>query len=343
MKKAYSIMLFLVLIVANMLSAQAMSTSLGTPLATIKLIKTEVITEKSFRDEVQKLEKMAGRSMSAEQRKAYLEDMINDMLFYQMCERDGIKVSDGELESIIAKLRAQRPAGETEAQFAAFLASQGIPYDQLKAYYKKQILAQRWLTTSKAKEIAAISPISPAEVLAYYELKKAELIRPDTVVLSILFYPLKDSSSKERDNGAAIMKKLSERLAKGESFDSLRFAAKDGGYQATNSPEYFARAEASIALYGKEFYDMAFSLKNGEHSIPFETSKGWWIIKRLDFLPQKQLELGDALRPGQPGTIQDLIAQELAGQRENAFLQKAFEELFTQLRKQASISYKGTP
>ncbi|GAB1433507.1 membrane protein [Spirochaetota bacterium] len=328
---------------STLVFAQALGTSLGNPLATVKLVKTEVISDKFFKEEVQKLEKLTGQSLTADQRKSYLEDIINDKLFYQMCERDGIKVSDGEVDSIIARVRAQRPAGESDAQFSAFLASQGIPFDQFKTYYKKQLLVQRWLMTAKAKEIAAIAPVSAADVLAYYELKKAELIRPDTAVLSILFYRFKDASAAEREKGAALMKRLSERLAKGESFDALRFAAKEGGYEATNTPEYFARSEASIAQFGKAFYDMAFSLKNGEHSIPFETSQGWWIIKRLDFLAQKQLELGDAIRPGQPGTVQDLISQELASQKENAFIQKAFIDLFAQLRKQAEIVYKGTP
>jgi len=323
--------------------AQPLGTSLGLPLATVKLTKTEIVSEKTFREDVVKLEKIAGRPLSAEQRKAYLEDVINDMLFYQMCERDGIKVSDGEVETTIARLRAQRPAGETDAQFAAFLATQGVPIDQLRTYYKKQLLVQRWLMTAKAAEIALLPKVTPDDVLELYSLKKSELVRPDTVVLSILVYQYKDGSAEERAKGAATMKRLSERLAKGDSFDALRFGAKDGGYEATSTPEYFPRTEASRARFGKEFYEMAFSLKDGEHSMPFETAQGWWIIRRHEYLPQRQLELGDALRPGQPGTVQDYLGQLIGQQREAEFMQRTFQELFATLRKQATISYKGTP
>lgn len=323
--------------------AQPLGTSLGLPLATVKLVKTEVVAEKRFRDDVAKLEKLTGRTLTPEQRKAYLEDVINDMLFYQMCERDGVKVSDGEVDATLARLRAQRPAGETDEQFAAFLATQGVPMDQLRSYYKKQMLVQRWLMTTKAAEIAAMPKVTPADVLERYNLKKAELVRPDTVVLSILVYQFKDGSPEERAKGAAVMKKVSERIAKGESFDAVRFDAKAGGFDATSAPEYFPRTEASQTRFGKEFFDMAFSLKDGEASIPFETPQGWWILKRHEFLPQRQLELGDTLRPGQPGTVQDYLGQALAQEREAEFMKKTFLDLFATLRKQAEVSYKGTP
>lgn len=343
MQKHFAVITAALLITAPLLAQPKPGISLGSPLATVKLVKTEIVSDKTFKDDVAKLEASLGKQLSAEERRVYLDDVINDLLFYQMCERDGIKVSDGEIDSYIAKLRAQRPAGESEQQFSAFLASQGIPYADLRTYYKKQVLIQRWLMAAKSAELAAIPPISSADILTTYELYKSKLVRPDTVKLSFLFYQFRDSSAADRAKGATIMKDLSERLAKSESFDVLRLKAQESGYAANKEPLYFERSDVFLKQFGKTFYDTVFALKDGSNSLPFETEAGWWIVRRLEYLPQKQLELSDPYRLGQAGSVQDYIAQLLAKQQENDFLQKTFSELFRKLRGQAEIKILGTP
>ena len=347
MKNRLSILLsasLVSLLVSLPLGAQPMSgTSLGAPLATVRLIKTEVVSDRTFKEDVIKLEATLGKTLSNDERKSYLDDVINDLLFYQMCERDGIKVSDGEIDTYITQLRSQRPAGESDQQFSAFLATQGIPFADLKTYYRKQVLIQRWLMSAKSAEIAAIKPIDTNEILTTYELYKSRLVRPDTIKLSFLFSPLKDQSAAERSRGAALMKSLSDRLAKGESFDALRLQSQEGGYAANKDVIYFERSDVFLSQFGKVFYDTVFAMKDNSTSIVFETEAGWWIVRRMDFMPQRQLELTDPYRLGQPGTVQDYIGQLLSKQRENEFLQKTFSELFKKLRGQADIKIIGKP
>lgn len=324
--------------------AQPMAaTTLGAPLATVRLIRTEVVSDKKFRDDVSKLEAGRGSALTPNERKAYLDDVINDILFFQMCERDGIKVSDGEIDGYIAKLRSQRPTGETDQQFAAFLQTQGVPFEDLRSYYRKQVLIQRWLMANKSAEISKIPPVTTDEVLSTYELYKSRLVRPDTARIAFILYQYKDKSAAERTKGAEVMKGLSDRLAKGESFDVLRLKAQESGYSASREPVYFERTDVFMSQFGKVFYDMVFSMKDGTNSIAFENEAGWWIIRRLEYLPQKQLELSDPYRPGQPGTVQEYIGQLLAKQRESEFLQKTFTELFAGLRGQAEIKIVGKP
>ncbi|OHD10551.1 MAG: hypothetical protein A2Z96_01920 [Spirochaetes bacterium GWB1_48_6] len=336
--------LFVTCLIVAPLWAQPMGgTSLGAPLATVKLTKIEVVSDKSFKEDVIKLEASLGKTLNVEERKAYLDDVINDILFYQMCDRDGLKVSEGEIDSYIAKLRAQRPSGESDQQFSAYLATQGIPYADLRTYYKKQVLIQRWLMSTKSAEISAIPPIGVNEILTTYDLYKSRLVRPDTVKIAFIFYQFKDTSAAERAKGADLMKKLSERLVKGESFDVLRLKAQENGYAANKESIYFERSDVFISQFGKVFYEMVFSLKDGANSMAFETEAGWWIVRRLEFLPQKQLELSDPYRLGQDGTVQDYIGQLLSKQRETEFLQKTFTELFKKLRGQADIKILGKP
>lgn len=319
------------------------TTSLGKPLATVKLTKTEIIADKSFRDDVVALETMRGKALTADERSAYLNDVINDILFNQMCERDGVKVSDGEVDGYITRLRAQRPAGETDAQFAAFLATQGIPLDKLKEYYKKQFLVQRWLAKYRAKEIESMPKVQMSEILETYDLYKARLVRPDTVRLSFLYFPYKDKTAAESEKARTTMADLSKRLEGGESFDALRLKSQAGGYVANKEPIYFEKSDVFRSQFGSEFFDTVFSLRDGTNSAPFETPNGWFIIRRLEFLPQKQLELTDPYRLGQPATVQAYIESQLAQQRESQFISKTFNDLFATLRSQAEIKILGTP
>jgi parvulin-like peptidyl-prolyl isomerase len=341
--RAIALMLTGGLFLAALWAQPKSATSLGAPLATVKLTKTEIVSLKSFKEDVAKLEATRGSPLNADERSAYLEEVINDVLFYQMCERDGVRVSEGEVDSYLVKLRAQRPAGETEQQFAAFLATQGIPYADLRDYYKKQVLIQRWLMNAKSAEISAIPPVKTDEILTTYDLYKSRLVRPDTAKIAFLFYQFKDKTAAERVKGAEVIKALADRLAKGESFDVIRLKSQEGGYAANKEAIYFERNEVFLKQFGKPFYDTVFSLKDGTNSIAFETDAGWWIVRRLEFLPQKQLELSDPYRLGQAGTVQDYIAQVLAKQRESEFLQKTFTELFKKLRTQAEIKIIGVP
>ncbi|MDX9958003.1 MAG: peptidyl-prolyl cis-trans isomerase, partial [Spirochaetia bacterium] len=306
-----------------------------------KLTKTEIIIDKEFRDVVARVETLRKTTLSDTDRKDFFDSVVNDILFYQMCERDGIKASDAEVDAYLTRVKAQLGTNITDEQFESYLANQGIPAADLRSYYRKQILLQRWLMTTKSKEIAAIPPIGIDEVIKTYELYKAKLVRPDTVRIAFLFYPYKDRTETERTKAIALMKDLSERLDRGEAFDTLRLKAQGGGYSASKDALFFERSETFISQFGQKFFDTVFSLKDGTNSAPFENDAGWWIVRRLEYYPQRQLELSDSYRLGQQSSVQEYIGQLLAQQRESDFIKKALEELFVQLRKQADIKIIG--
>lgn len=331
-------------VLAGPLFSQALGGSaLGAPLATVKLTKTEIIADKNFRADVAKVEALRGSPLTEAERRSFLDDVINDILFFQMCDRDGIKVADSEVEAYIAKVRSQLGASVTNAQFEAYLASQGIMIADLRTYYRKQILVQRWLMSAKSAEIAAIPPVSVAEILKTFELYKSRLVRPDTARIGFLFVPYKDKTDAEKAKAVASVKALSDRLAKGESFDALRLGAVEGQYGASKDYIYFEKSEAFLGQFGTKFYDTVFSLKDGTYSAPFETEAGWWIVRRVDFYPQRQLELSDPYKLGQTQTVEAYITQLLAQQRESEFMSRAFKELFEKLRAQAEIKILGKP
>jgi len=340
MSKRICTLVSLALLAVFPMIAQPMS--IGAALATVKLTKTEIITEQYFKQEVAKIAAARGTAVTDEEKRSFLDDKINEILFLQMCERDGLRVSDSEIDSYVAKAKAQLGPTATNEQFEQYLASQGGTVATLKTLYKNQLLMQRWLTTAKAKEIAALPPISVDDVLKLYELNKAKLVRPDTVRISFVVYQFKDKTEAERKKGSDIIRGLSERLSKGtDTFDAIRLKAQEGGYTPSKDTIYFEKGENFLKQFGKTMYDTVFSLKDNTISAPFENEVGWWIVRRIEFYPQKQLELSDPVALGQPGTVQEYIAQNIGQQRQTEFMTITFKELFDKLRKQAEIKITG--
>ncbi|HON88359.1 MAG TPA: SurA N-terminal domain-containing protein [Spirochaetia bacterium] len=319
------------------------SSSLGTPLATVKLIRTEIITEQAFKQDVQKLEAAMGRSLTEDERKKLLDDKINEILFLQMCERDGIRIADSELDAYINQMKMQLGNISNE-QFEKYLNAQGITLDALKKAYKNQLLLQKWVTTAKANELKAIPPISADEILKAYEMYRYKLVRPDTVRISFLYYPFKEKTDAEKKKAYELMRGLLTKLQKNqETFDSLRLKSQEDGYLANKDSVYFEKSDLFMQQFGKQVYDTVFSLKEKEMSGIIETETGLWIIMRYEFYPQKQLELTDNMKIGQTGTVQDYLGQLLLQQRQTEFMQKVLSELFEKLRKQAEIKIIGKP
>lgn len=340
MTKRSFITLALSLLALSGLVAQAIG--LATPLATIRLTKTEIITEQQYRTELAKVEAMRGQALTADEKREFLDSMIDDILFLQMCDRDGIRVSDAEVNAYINQAKSQLGQNVTDQQFEAYLSSQGIAIADLRSYYRKQLLLQRWLTTAKAAEIAALPQVSADDVLQAYDLYKSQLVRPDTARIAFVFYQFKEDSEAERRKGAELMRGLSERIRNGqESFDSIRLKASQGGYAANNSAVYFVKDQVHLQQFGRTFYDTVFSLADGAVSAPFETPQGWWLIRRMEFFPQKQLELSDPIQLGQNGTVQDYLAMQLAQQRQNTFISRALSDLSRSLRAQAEVRITG--
>ncbi|MBU0934652.1 MAG: SurA N-terminal domain-containing protein [Spirochaetes bacterium] len=336
------VLIFIVVMLAAVnLAAQAIS--LGAPLATVRLTKTEIITQQQYRAELAKVERMGGRSLTADEKQEFLYSMIDDILFLQMCERDGIRITEAEVTAYINQAKSQLGSNVSDQQFEAYLTGQGIALADLRSLYRKQILLQRWITSTKAAEIAAIPQVGPQDVLDAYELYKSKLVRPDTARIAFVFYEFKDTTEAERRKGLELMRTLAQNVSNGrESFDAIRLRASQGGYQANPSPVYFAKNDEALQVFGKKFYDVVFALADGAVSEPFDTEKGYWLVKRLEFFPQKQLELSDPVAFGQSNTVQEYLTQQLAQTRQNDFLNKVLADLSRTLRAQAEIKITGS-
>lgn len=334
--------------------APLLAQGLSTPMATVRLTKTEIISERQFREEVSRLEQLLKRPLTETERKEYLDSIVDSFLLSQHFEREGIKV-DSEFSNALSQLRAQinQQQGKSisDSEFDNLLAndllSQGVLSADPRRMLRQQMLVSRWLEQKKQNEIRAIPPVTPQEILKNYELLKAQLVQPESARIALVYYPFQADTQAERDKGAQTIRAIQDRLAKGESFDSVRLKAADLTYGASRDL-LVPRTPEGIQIMGqfgigREQFDMIFALRDGSNTAPFQTQAGWFIARKFETFPQKQLELSDPVAPGQTLTVQAWLAQQIAGQRQQEFIAKTFSELRDQLRKQAEVRITGRP
>ena len=325
------------------------------PVAIVRLTKSEPITVKQLKTEIEKLAwhdlaprlnriptavevSQAAQGLSLEQRKQVLDAMINERLALQAAERDKLTVTDNELNQQIQQLKAQMAQGigrqPTEDEFAQAIKNEtGQDYPAFRDQLKRQATVQKYLMSKKQNMFTDIKEPTDAEIANFYNLSKAQFVRPDTVRFSMIQVPYgPDAASKTKAKGLADSlnrdigsnaSKFDEAVIKGQTPNS-GYMAGDGGYLPRNLQ--------AQQVAGIDFINTAFSLKQGEVSKVIEGIQGYQIIKITETYSQKSLELDDIVQPGSRVTVKQYIASNLYQQRQQDVLAKATQELVTELR-----------
>jgi parvulin-like peptidyl-prolyl isomerase len=325
------------------------------PVALVNLTKSEPITVKQLKTEIEKyvwqsIVTRLGRvptsaeinrevqNCSMETKRQVLEVLINDRLAMQAAERDKITVTDNELNQQITQLRAQmaQTVGRqvTDEEFATAVKNEtGQDLPAFRDTIKRQGIVQKYLLSKKQDLFSNTKQPTNEEILGVYNLSKAQFVRPEMIRFSMIQVPYgQDTASKNR------AKELADRLVREIGSDPSKFdeavirgQSPSSGYQAGEGGYVPRNAEAQQAA-GVNFMNTAFSLRQGEVSKLIEGVGGYQIIKVTETLPQKALELDEITAPGSRVTVRQYIAANLMNQRQQETLDKASKELITELR-----------
>jgi len=76
------------ILLLGLLQVLGAQTTIDKTVATIKLAKTEAISQRQLKSDVENLQKATGTTFSPEQIKQVLDARINSLLFVQYCERE---------------------------------------------------------------------------------------------------------------------------------------------------------------------------------------------------------------------------------------------------------------
>jgi parvulin-like peptidyl-prolyl isomerase len=308
------------------------------PVATVSLTKTESISVRQLKTAIERLEKEQGQPISRDDRPKVLDGMIDEKLILQAAERDRITVAEGEITEQVNQLRmalAQR-AGRmpNDAEMAAFIRSQyGVEMPAFREQIRAQLMQQRYIESKNPNLRTSIKAPTEEEILNYYNIRKAELIRPDTVRFSMIQVPYgNDSASKTR------AKELMDRLYREIGSDPakldeivIRAQAQGSGYQGGDG--MMSRNPQTLLRVGEEFMNIAFTLRQGAVSRIIEGPNAYHVIKIKDNYPIKILELDDIMQIGSNETVRENIRNLLLQAKDAEALQKAYSDLVAELRK----------
>jgi len=308
------------------------------PAAIVNLIKSEPITVKQFRTEVERVEKSARRSLSDKERRDVLDSMINERLAIQAAEKEKISVSENEVNQQINQLKNQlaQQIGRqpTDAEFATVIKNEtGLELPAFRDQSRRQLLTQKYLMTKKQSVFDNIKTPTDADIVSAYNLTKAQFVRPDTVRFSMIQVEYgQDAASrtKAKDLADKLVKEIGSSPPK---FDEVvqRGLAPNSGYQAGDAG-YLPRNMEAAQVVGQDFITVAFNLKQGEVSKLMEGVRGYQIIKVTETYAQKNLELDDIFQLGTRMTVRDYIGNSLLQERQMEALAKATQELVAELR-----------
>ena len=325
------------------------------PVAIVRLTKSEPITVKQLKAEIDKLAwqdlaprlgrpptaseiSSAAQGLNAQQRRQILDVVINERLAIQAAERDRITVTDNEINQQINQLKAQMAQvigrQPTEDEFAKAIKDEtGQDMPSFRDNIRRQGIVEKYLMSKKQDQFSNIPQPTDAEIVNAYNLSKTQFVRPDTVRFSMIQVPYgSDSLAKTRAKDLA--DRLNREIASTASkFDEavIKGQAPNSGYQAGDGG-YLPRNMQAQQAAGTEFINTAFALKQGEVSKIIEGVQGYQIIKITETYAQKALELDDIIQPGTRMTVRQVIGNNLYEQRQQEALAKATQELVTELR-----------
>jgi parvulin-like peptidyl-prolyl isomerase len=309
------------------------------PAALVRLTKSEPITVKQFRTEIERMETQMGRPLNAAERRQVLDVMINERLAIQAAERDKITISENEITQQMQQLRSamaqQIRRQPTDAEFTVAVRNEtGLDLPAFREQLRRQMITQKYLMSKKDSLFKSIKIPSEGEILNNYTLAKSQFVRPESVRFSMIQVSFgTDTADKAK------AKELADRLVRDIGSNPAKFdeavvkgQAANAGYRAGDGG-YLPRNLEAQQVVGQDFMTTAFTLKQGEVSKLIEGANGYQIIKVTETHDQKNLDLDDIFQLGTTMTVRDYIGNVMLQERQQKAIEQATQELVTELRR----------
>jgi hypothetical protein len=341
--------------VANLAAQAATPLPTRKPLLQVNLKANEIYYLDAYKADIERLESglsaMSTQKVTLTSKDKYniLLDNIDMMLFRQFCDREGIKVSDSDVNNQIAQYKASLGQGATDAMVEASLRRQGV-FTDVKTYVKQDLLFAAYLRAKKADEVKAIGQPSAADVLKTYDDMKFNLRRPTSYRFTMLLARTQGKSDADKKKAADLMRGIANKLKTnpGDFDDYLARGAidpKSAGFQ-TVAGLIIAKTAESRKQY-PELYDAVFSLKEGEVSDLIDGDEGYSVVRASVFLPEKQLALDDVIEGltstkaasvNPSATVLALVVNELQSTKYSALQKSTRDAINAKLRKEGNIN-----
>ena len=227
----------------------------------------------------------------------------------------GVDVSDEAVDKRIDEYIKERHKGNRKA-FEAELKQQGLSDAQARDIIRGNLVQE-----GIYKKVTSDVKIDDKAVKDYYEKNKSQYGTPDTRVVRHVL--VKDH---------ALAKRLYNQLKAGGNWNAI---AKKYS-QDPASKNQGGKMTATRGQLVPEFEEVAFSLANGQVSIPIKTQYGWHVIQALS-----KTKKGTTTPFNQ---VQEAIRQQLAQNTKNKEMEKWVADMRKDLKDDTAyqVGYKPT-
>lgn len=313
-------------------------------IAEVKLTSKEPITLGQLKNFVRDLEKTAGQKTTVDKRKEILDGLINQRLLLQLAEKEGIRVSDYEVNTFFNQsLSSMLGYAITEAEFAKMIEeSQGKSFDQFmreqnglsvdeyKKFIKDNLITKNYIMQKHGKELQEAVP-TEAQIKQAYDVSKQEFIRPDCATLFLIAVPKQGNTSAEKAKIEALHKRVKANpkctpdILKESSNEKSGFLATD--LYAFKTEQAAQQMGITMAQLLEVFSQPINTVSN---VVEMDTNFQFFVVK--EFAEMKFLGLHDKIDPNHEMTVYDLLKQNLTLEFQQRTSQKIVKELIDSVK-----------
>lgn len=341
LKKSFGVLLSSVF--AFSIFAAPTSLAAASSIATVQVgNKTTRITQSDFDKKKEQYTKAGATHTDAE----ILDVLINDAVFLMNAEKDGVKVSDSDIEAQLKQVRQnlESSLGKplTDSEFEARIVAQfGMPMNEVRNALKEQAILTEYIRMKRPNEINKTFTVTDDEINAFYRQNASQLTSPQAVKISHIFKKEATSASQNQAN----LKTL-QGVLKDIKSNKITFEAAVEKYSDTDQANSKARGGdigwvtyQYAQLMGDAFVNAAMSLKTGEvYKDVVHSPLGYHIIKSTASSSQKFLTLTDYISPDSQMTVRQYIEQGLMSSKSQQNFVEVTNSLVDELRKTAKIN-----
>ena len=346
MKKRITTVLMLLIVTALSLSAASV---ISQPAATVYLIRNTAINVDDLKAETERY-RAAGIDIDE---LSVLQTMINDEVFLQGAERDGVSISDRQVDQMINTVfqNAQQQAAAagqsiTRAEFDAEIIRQFGTVDAYRDALRNQAIAQQYIMQERGDKIMAAPAPTESEISSFYRQNQQQFFQPECVKLSHIYIEKVEDEAVNAENKAKLEEAYGK-ISSGElTFEAaVPLYSEDHNSSSRGGDIGWLTANNTSARqgWGDEFCDTVLAMGAGEISPVLESLMGYHIVKVTVHYDAKLLSLSDSLTPENPMSVHDYIAQMLTVQNQQMAMSNETQSLIAELRGEARINilYRG--
>jgi len=288
----------------------------------IAKVNGDIITKSSFERSVRPIVERVQEQLKDDpakmletlerQRRAFLENMIDNLLLTQRARSQGIKMTEDELREFIDRLMLENNI-KTQEGLVLALKSEGIDFDDFKEDLRNQGMRERLLQQEILRKIS----VTEADMRAYHAEHPEEFQVPAR--LRVREIGLGEDTARAEE----LARKIRERLAAGEPFEKLAeelstAPSRPGG----GDLGWFSKGDLDEKLE-----EAAFRLSVGEVSGVVASGYGYRLLKL-----EERRESGARPFEEVKGEIEDRIRKKT--------YDRLLKELVAKLRSEAEIRIK---